>query len=274
MRRDRMAKKFRRWDVEQHWLLPPSVRELVPVDHPAHFVRELVRNDLDLSAILDCYAEERGQPPFHPVMMTALLLYAYTQGIYSSRRIAKACQERVDFMAVTAMQEPDFRTVNLFRQRHLEALGELFVQVLRLCRRAGLVRLGHVALDGSKFKANASKHAAMSYKRMREEEARLRAEVESWLDQAEAVDEAEDEEHGADRRGDEMPRWVADKQKRLGKIREAKAALEKEAADAAKAREEDGDAKAVRIKRPTSKPRESAQRNFTDPDSKIMRAKG
>jgi len=207
-----MAKKFRRWDVEQRWLLPPSVRELVPEDHPAHFVRELVREDLDLSAILDCYAEERGQPPFHPVMMTALLLYAYTQGVYSSRRIAKACEERVDFMAVTAMQSPGFRTVSLFRQRHLEPLGELFVQVLRLCRRAGLVKLGDVALDGSKFKANASKHAAMSYKRMREEEARLHAEVRGWLEQAEAVDEAEDAERGTDRRGDEMPPWVADKQ--------------------------------------------------------------
>jgi transposase len=269
-----MAKKFRRWDVEQRWLLPPSVKELVPDDHPAHFVRDLVRNDLDLGAIVDCYAEERGQPPFHPVMMTALLLYAYTQGVYSSRRIAKACQERVDFMALTAMQEPDFRTVNLFRQRHLEALGGLFVQVLRLCRRAGLVRLGHVALDGSKFKANASKHAAMSYKRMREEEARLRAEVQSWLEQAEAVDEAEDAEHGADRRGDEMPRWVANKQKRLSKIRKAKAALEKEAAEAAKARDDGDEAKAVRVKAPDARPRETAQRNFTDPESKIMRAKG
>jgi transposase len=109
-----MAKRFRRWDVEQRWLLLPSVNDLVPADHPAHFVRELVRHDLDLEAILRCYAEERGQPPFHPVMMVALLLYAYTQGIYSSRRIAKACQERVDFMAVTAMQSPDFRTVNLW----------------------------------------------------------------------------------------------------------------------------------------------------------------
>lgn len=166
------------------------------------------------------------------------------------------------------------RMAKQFRQRHLEALGGLFVQVLRLCRRAGLVRLGHVALDGSKFKANASKHASMSYKRMREEEARLRAEVQGWLEQAEAVDEAEDAEHGADRRGDEMPRWVADKQKRLRKIREAKAALEKEAAEASKARAEGDDVKAVRVKAPDCKPRESAQRNFTDPDSKIMRAKG
>jgi len=234
--------------VEQRWLLPPSVRELVPDGHPAHLVRELVRNDLDLDAILGCYAEERGQPPFHPIMMTALLLYAYTQGIYSSRRIAKACQERV-------------------------ALGDLFVQVLRLCRRAGLVRLGHVALDGSKFKANASKHAATSYKRMREEEARLRSEVEGWLEQAEAVDEAADAEHGADRRGDEMPRWVADKQKRLRKIREAKAALEKEAAEA-RDEGDDDDVKAVRFKASDGRPRETAQRNFTDPDSKIMRAKG
>jgi len=247
----------------------------VPDDHPAHFVRELVRNDLDLSAILDCYAEEHGQPPFHPAMMTALLLYAYTQGIYSSRRIARACEERVDFMAVTAMQSPDFRTVNLFRQRHLQALGALFVRVLKLCRRAGLVKLGHVALDGSKFKANASKHAAMTYKRMREEEARLRSEVRGWLERAEAVDEAEDAQHGPDRRGDEMPGWVADKKKRLAKIREAKAALEREAAaEADEALQQGSDAKAVRGKRVADRPREDAQRNFTDPESRIMRTKG
>ena len=269
-----MAKRFRRWDVEQRWLLPPSVKELVPADHPAHFVRELVRNDLDLEAILDGYAEERGQPPFHPMMMVALLLYAYTQGIYSSRRIAKACQERVDFMAVTAMQSPDFRTVNLFRKRHLLTLGELFVQVLRLCRRAGLVRLGHVALDGSKFKANASRHAAMSYGRMQQEEARLSAEVKGWLEQAQATDEAEDAEQGPRRRGDEMPAWVADKEKRLAKIREAKAALEEEAEDQAK--QQGSAAKTTRTEARVSKPKpkDKTQRNFTDPDSKIMRTKG
>ncbi len=153
-----MAKTFRAWDVEQSWLLPPSVHELVPAAHPAHFIRELVRGELDLSAIYAAYDEERGFPPYHPAMMTALLLYGYTQGLFSSRKIARACEERVDVMAVTAMQRPDFRTIGKFRVRHLSALSGLFVQVLRLCQRAGLVRLGHVALDGTKVKANASKH--------------------------------------------------------------------------------------------------------------------
>ena len=128
-----MIKTFRPWPVEQVWLLPPSVLELVPEDDPAHLVRDLVREELDLSEILDEYDEERGYPPFHPAMMTALLLYAYTQGIYSSRRIARAVQTRVDFMAVTARQEPDFRTIARFRARHLAALAGLFEQVLRLC---------------------------------------------------------------------------------------------------------------------------------------------
>ena len=180
-----MAKTFRSWDVEQVWLLPPSVQEFVPKEHSAHFVRELVRRELDLSAIVDQYSEERGYPLYHPVMMTALLLYAYTQGIYSSRRIARACAERVDFMAVTALQKPDFRTVNEFRRRHLEALSDLFGQVLEMCAAAGLVKLGHVAVDGTKIRANASKHKAMSYGRMKKESQRLEALVKEWLDQAE-----------------------------------------------------------------------------------------
>jgi transposase len=227
-----------------------------------------VQDSLDLSAITDEYAEERGFPPYHPVMMTALLLYAYCQGIYSSRRIAKACTQRVDFMSVTAMNRPDFRTVSDFRKRHLVALGKLFVQVLKLCARAGLVKLGHVALDGTKLKANASRHKAMSYKRMQESEARLAAEVASWLDQAEAADAAEDEQHGADRRGDELPDWVANKQRRLEKIREAKAALEAEAREKAAERTGTSDGAAP------SPPADKAQRTFTAPDSRIMKVAG
>ena len=161
-----MGKTFREWDLEQSWLLPPSIKDFVPEGHLAHFIRDTVREDLDLSEILHCYSEERGYPPYHPIMMTALLLYGYCQGVYSSRRIAKACEQRVDFMAVTGMNKPDFRTISEFRKRHLKALGGLFVQVLRLCQKAGLVSLGHVALDGTKIKANASKHKAMSYGRM------------------------------------------------------------------------------------------------------------
>ena len=161
-----MSKTFRPWDVEQRWLLPPSVHELVPAGHVAHFVRDTVREQRDLGAIFSAYDKERGYPPYHPTMMVALLLYAYSRGVYSSRRIAQACEERVDFMAVTAMNQPDFRTIAKFRRRHLKALSDLFVQVLKLCRAAGLVRLGHVALDGTKVAANASVHKAMSYGRM------------------------------------------------------------------------------------------------------------
>src|SRR5436305_9338788 len=170
-----MAKTFREWKVDQVWLLPPSIQELVPPQHVAHFIRDIVREELDLGAILSTYTEERGFPPFHPAMMTALLLYSYTQGVYASRRIARACEERVDFMAVTAMQKPDFRTVAEFRRRHLAALEGLFKQVLKLCQKSGLVKLGHVALDGTKVKASASKHKAMSYGRMLVREAELQA---------------------------------------------------------------------------------------------------
>src|SRR6266568_8602262 len=143
-----MSKTFRPWDVDQVWLLPPSIQDLVPSGHMAHFVRDTVRTGLDLSRIMDIYDEERGFPPYHPGMMVALLLYAYSQGIYSSRRIARGCEERLDFAAVTGMQRPDFRTISEFRKRHLAALSNLFRQVLKLCREAGLVKLGHVALDG------------------------------------------------------------------------------------------------------------------------------
>jgi transposase len=308
-----MSKTFRPWNVEQHWLLPPSVEDFVPAGHLAHFVRDTVRETLDLSSILSAYEEERGYPPYHPAMMTALLLYGYSQGIYSSRRLAKACEERVDVMAVTGMSRPDFRTISDFRKRHLKALSGLFVQVLELCRAAGLVKLGHVALDGTKIKANASKHKAMSYGRMGAAEEKLAAEVADWMAKAQAADASEDGEHGADRRGDEMPDWVANKQKRLAKIREAKAALEAqakaEAAVKAQAKAETAEtplAKAETAETPQAKaeatqtpqtevkpqasgaadasgkkgkaapsgmPDAKAQRNFTDPESRIMKTK-
>lgn len=272
-----MSKSFRSWDVDRVWLLPPSIHDFVPSDHAAHFVRDLVRESLDLSEILSDYRGERGQPPYHPAMMVALLLYAYSRGLYSSRRIAKACEERVDFMVVTGLQKPDFRTISDFRKRHLAALSGLFGQVLGLCRRAGLVKLGHVALDGTKIKANASKHKAMSYGRMVKAEVGLTAEVEAWLEQAEAADAAEDREHGAEARGDEMPEWMANKQERLAKIKEAKAALEAEAeaAAAAKPAEQEQAPKGGGRKPepPSTLPADKAQRNFTDPDSRILKTK-
>ena len=213
-----MSKTFREWTLDQALLLPPSVHDFVPAGHLSRFVVALVTEELDLSAIMASYKGEKGQPPYHPAMMVALLLYSYAVGLYSSRRIAKACMERVDFMAIVALQAPDFRTISEFRRRHLAALSALFVQVLKLCERAGLVKLGHVALDGTKIKANASKHKAMSYERMCKREAELQAEVNGWLQAAEAADAVEDKAFGADRRGDEMPDWVADKQARLAKI--------------------------------------------------------
>jgi transposase len=273
-----MSKTFRPWDVEQRWLLPPSVHELVPLGHVAHFVRDTVREDLDLGPILSAYEEERGYPPYHPVMMVALLLYAYSRGVYSSRRIAQSCEERVDFMAVTAMNRPDFRTIALFRRRHLKALGDLFVQVLKLCRAAGLVKLGHVSLDGTKVQANASLHKAMSYARMREAEKKLAAEVAAWFARAEAADGEEDRVHGADRRGDEMPDWVANKAARLERIRAAKATLEAEAKAPPPDPDDDGPGPSSGMMERTSRPKrgpdggppDRAQRNFTDPDSRIQ----
>jgi transposase len=270
-----MSKTFRDWSLDQVLLLPPSVRDFVPAGHLSHLVVALVTEELDLSAILVSYKGEKGQPPYHPAMMVALLLYAYAVGIYSSRRIAKACVERMDFMAIVALDAPDFRTISEFRRRHLAALSALFVQVLKLCERAGLVKLGHVALDGTKIKANASKHKAMSYERMGKREAELQTEVDGWLKAAEAADAADDKAFGVDRRGDEMPDWVANKQARLAKIREAKAELEAEAK--AKAAAE----RAARAKNddepphkpPPRTPEPKAQRNFTDPESRILKTK-
>jgi transposase len=248
-----MSKTFRDWDVEQGWLLPPSVLDFVPPDHLAHFVRDTVRESLDLSSIMASYTEERGYPPYHPTMMTALLLYAYCQGVYSSRRIAKGCTERLDFMAVTGLNQPDFRTVSDFRKRHLRALSGLFVQVLKLCRQAGLAKLGHVALDGTKVKANASKHKSMSYKRLGEKEAHLKREVAEWFKRADAIDETEDREE-RNAAPAVMPEWVANKQARIERIREAKAALEAEAKSQGEVQ-----------------PKPKDQYNFTDPESAIMK---
>ena len=281
-----MSKTFRAWDVDQAWLLPPSVHQFVPPGHLAHFVRDTVREALDLSAITGVYKAEQGQPPYHPGMLVALLLYGYSRGIYSSRQLARACEERVDMMAVAGLNRPDFRTISDFRKRHLPALQQLFVQVLRLCQAAGLVKLGHVAVDGTKLRANASKHKAMSYKHMVNQEPKLAAEVASWLDRADAADTAEDAQHGADLRGDETPDWMADKQRRLARIRAAKAQLEAEA-KAGRGSMDPGGAdpdgpgpssgmqeRGARKDGPADTPPDKAQRNFTDPDSRIMPSQG
>jgi transposase len=272
-----MSKTFRSWDVDQGSLLTPSIHEFVPAGHLAHFVRDTVREGLDLSAIEGTYDEARGQPPYHPAMMTALLLYGYARGVYASRRLAQACEERVDFMAVTGLNKPDFRTIAEFRRRHLKALSALFVQVLRLCQTAGLVKLGHVAVDGTKLKANASRHKAMSYGRMKQAEPKLATEVEAWLRAAEAADAADDAEFGSDLRGDETPAWMADKQKRLERIRAAKAELEAEAKADPADLDPDGPGpssgmqeRGHRKRAKDGGPPDKAQRNFTDPDSRIQ----
>jgi transposase len=280
-----MSKDFRPWKIDEAQLLPPSVQDYVPRDHVSRLIVSLVRESLELSEITGRYRSGLGQPPFDPRMMTALLLHGYASGLYSSRRIAKAAQERADFMMIVAGDAPDFRTISEFRKRHLQALAALFVQVLKLAEKAGLVKLGHVALDGTKIKANASKHKAMSYQRMKKREAELEAEVDRWLKAAEAADAEEDKLHGS-KRGDEMPDWVADKEKRLAKIREAKAELEAEA-KAAAAEEEERHRAAAEKRRtakgrkkngrtpapPSAEPDGKAQRNFTDPDSRILKTK-
>jgi transposase len=280
-----MSKSFRAWDVDQRWLLPASVHDFVPAGHLAHFVRDTVREALDLSAILGVYTGEQGQPPYHPGMLVALLLYGYSRGIYSSRQLARACDERVDVMAVTGLNRPDFRTISDFRKRHLVALSGLFMQVLRLCQAAGLVKLGHVAVDGTKLRANASRHKAMSYQHMVQREPKLAAEVQSWLDQAQAADAAEDAQYGSDHRDDETPEWMADKQRRLQRIRAAKAQLEAEAAADPGASPNGADPdgpgpssgmqeRGKRKSTPTGVPPDKAQRNFTDGDSRIMPSGG
>ncbi len=280
-----MSKTFRPWKIDEPLFLPPRVQDFVAADHLSRFVLSLVRDDIDLTAITGRYGSERGQPPFDPVMMTTLLLYSYCCGIYSSRRIAKACREWVDFMSIVALDAPDFRTVSEFRRRHLKALGALFTQILHLCETAGLVKLGHVALDGTKIKANASKHKAMSYERMEKRAAELEAEVAGWLEVAEATDAAEDKRYGADKTGEEMPDWIADKKRRAARIRQAKAELEAEAKAAAQAklqaaaaaqqqREAEGRNKSGRQAAPPSTaPDAKAQKNFTDPESRIMKSK-
>jgi len=260
-----VSKTFRPYEPDQISLMPASMREWLPSDHLSYFISDVV-DHLDLSAIMERYAgEERGYPPYHPAMMVKVLLYAYCTGVASSRKIEKRLCEDIAFRVLSANNTPDFRTISDFRKDHLKALAGLFLQVLRLCQKVGLVRLGHVALDGTKIRANASKHKAMSYKRMKEEEARLEAEVAELLKKAEAVDEEEDQRYGKDTRGDELPKELAFRESRLKKIREARAALEAEARLEAEKRPEKGEAVV---------PRDKAQRNFTDPDSHIMPAPG
>ena len=258
-----MAKTYRPYVPEQALLLPPDLREWLPSDHLAYFVGDLV-DQLDLSAILRVYdAEERGYPPYHPVMLTKVLVYAYCVGVFSSRKIQRRLLEDIPFRVLAAGNAPDFRTIADFRKRHLGALQGLFEQVLRLARELGMPRVGRVAIDGSKVQANASKHKAMSYGRMKEKASQLRAEVKALLAQAEATDAAEDATFGADRRGDELPAELQRREDRLARIKDAKRALEARAKAEAAAADLTDAAEA--------KPLPKAQYNFTDPESRIMK---
>ena len=242
------------------------MRDWLPSDHLAYFISDIVDN-LDLSAIMERYSgEDRGYPPYHPAMMVKVLLYAYCIGVASSRKIEKRLCEDIAFRVLAANNTPDFRTISDFRKDHLKALAGLFLQVLKLCQKAGLVKLGHVALDGTKIKANASKHKAMSYKRMKEEEVRLEAEVAELLKKAESVDEEEDQRYGKGKKGDELPKELAFRDSRLKRIQEAKAALEAEARLEAEKKPDKNDGDGT--------PPDKAQRNFTDPDSHIMPTSG
>ena len=256
-----MGKTYRAYLPEQDLLLPPSLRDWLPEDHLAYFVSDVVEQ-LDLSAIESVYEEEeRGQPPYHPRMMTKILIYGYCVGVFSSRRMQKKLSEDVGFRVLAAGNQPDFRTISDFRKLHLGALQGLFDQVLQIALQAGTMKLGRVVLDGSKVKANASKHKAMSYGRMQEDEKRLKEEVKRLLEQAEARDAEEDARYGPDRRGDELPAELARRETRLQRIREAKRGLEERAREQAKSKDEPEE---------KAKPEAKMQYNFTDPESRIL----
>ena len=322
------TKQYRPWKLDQQLLFPPALRDWLPEDHLVYRFLEAVEV-LDIAAITSQIEakDPRGNRPYHPRMMVALVVFAYASGVYSSRRIAAATYESVPFRVLTGDEHPHFTVINEFRARHRAAVKDLFLQVLRLCARAGLVDLEHIALDGSKVQGNASKHKAMSYERMQKELARLEGEVEAMLDRADRVDAEEDERYGVGRDAHELADELKRREERMRRIRQAKEELEREAAQAReemlrrrakeqsdKAAEEedpverkrkqsrarkaeqeagklaerwsrepsqpDGEGKTSDLPEhkvpstPSGDPQPSAQRNFTDPDSRVMKRDG
>jgi transposase/IS5 family transposase len=278
-----MGKTFRAYDMNQQMLLPPDLREWLRADHLALFVSDVVES-LDLSGILKVYEEGdgRGRPPYHPAMMVKLLVYGYCTGKTSSRKLEQATYEDVAFRVLSCNQQPDHDSIAGFRQRHLQELGRLFVQVLQLCERAGLVKLGHVAVDGTKIKANASKYQSLSYENMKNEEQQLAREVARLLGEAQQIDDEEDKLYGKGKRGDELPEELRDRKRRLAKIRALKAELEEEAKTAAaksqaeKEKPTPNSARKWRRKWEVTEqgeilPMPKTKRNLTDPDSRIMK---
>ncbi len=276
-------KTFRAYDPDQVLLMAPVLQEWVPEGDLAHFVADLVERGLDLSQIYVSYEDERGYPPYDPRLMLKLLIYGYANGVCSSRALERATHRDIAVRMLCAGQHPDYRSIARFRARHLEALSELFVQALRLCAEAGLVKLGTLALDGTKLRANASRHKAMSHARMvkaeaqlEEEIAVLRARARALLEQDAASDAAEDERFGPDSRGDELPDELARRESRLERLREAKAALEAEAREREQRRRSEMAAEGRKPRIPPGgrdpfAPKPTDQRNFTDPESKIMK---
>jgi len=285
-----MGQNFIADTVDQTLLFPASLHDWLPEGHLARFIVDVV-SALDLGAISTSYQDKdgRGQAAYAPEMMVRLLLYGYARGVYSSRKIQTRTFEDIAVRYLSGDQHPDHATIAEFRKRHLEALSGLFMQALRLCSEAGLVKLGHVSIDGTKIKANASKHKAMSYARMNETEARLKQEIDALLAAAEKIDTEEDAQYGKDRHGDELPAELQRRESRLQKLGEAKAALEQEAKEeAAQQRAEQeqklaereaeeqrtgkkkGGRKAEPCDPEKATPDNTAQRNFTDPESRIM----
>ena len=257
-----MGKSYRPYYPDEELLLPPSLRDWLPENHLAYFVSDVADN-LDLSGMDAVYGnEKRGQPPYDPLMMTKVLLYGYCVGVFSSRRIERRLVEDIAFRVLAAGNQPNFRTISDFRKIHLVTLEGLFEQVLKIALEAGAMKVGRVAVDGTKVKANASRHKAMSYDRMLEKEKQLKAEVKQLLAQAEAANAAEGQQYGKDRRGDELPAELQRRETRIRKIQEAKRAIERRAHDKAAAEGVDPQ---------QARPKDKDQYNFTDPQSRIMK---
>ncbi|GAB3543764.1 hypothetical protein GCM10027403_38180 [Arthrobacter tecti] len=276
-----VRKRFRAFEPDAVMLVPPSLDEWLPRGHLARFIAELVEAELDLTRFYASYAKAKGQPPYDPRLMLRVVLYGYCVGVRSSRELEKACTDVVAFRWLAAQQAPDFRSIARFRERHLAALANVFLQALELCRAAGMVKLGHVALDGTKVRANASRHKAMSYARLSVKQKVLAEEISDLMAEARSVDAAEDARFGPGKRGDELPAELANRTRRAAALKTARESIEAEAADKARREAEEkarnrgdddgdvsgrGDAAAA-----AAEPKPTAQRNFTDPDARIMK---
>jgi len=267
-----MGQQFVRYEPDQGLLFPPSLDDWLPEGHLARFVSETV-DQLDLKAFYAKFKareDGRGRIAYEPRMMLKVLIYAYCQGIFSSRKIAAGIEDLVALRYLAAGNDPSHRTIARFRQENIDRFNSLFVQVVRIAMGVGLVKMGTVAIDGTKLKANGSKHKAMSYGRMREEEERLAKEIAALTRKAQEIDEAEDEEFGPDRRGNELPDELQRREERIARIREAKERLEREQAEKDEESGRGQGKRGPRLKRPIGVPKDKEQANFTDPESRIM----